>query len=48
METGGLELPSTIILVLHANRVTKCASQSKNNHHTSIYGKNYTQGFGRF
>ena len=25
-ETGGLELASTIILVLQANRLTKCAS----------------------
>ena len=28
-ETGGLELASTIILVLQANRLTKCASHPK-------------------
>ena len=28
-ETGGLELASTIILVLQANRLTKCASHTK-------------------
>ena len=28
-ETGGLELALTIILVLQANPLTKCASQTK-------------------
>ena len=34
-ETGGLELASTVTLVLQANRLTKCASHIKTNNPVS-------------
>ena len=30
-ETGGLELASTVTLIVQANQLTKCASHPKNN-----------------